>query len=368
MSINIKDTYLGFTNNLKPMQKVRAEKVLDNSIRCNDNIITNKEFILIKLQEGLIPGIEEDYSYYSSKLGCDTKPKTDYRLKDQDGSFYHITKTEYDYANYLLVNNFLDEQRFKEFIIAENNRLLQEAQDEFNQKQQKKECKETLKREKQEFDNWLTEQAENYNNNDKLDITKSVFLDVQGQYNELMSCKFLVLIENIENPMCKDMLKSWLHTNNPISKKVFYHITGIRLPSTDKGTMPLLDSLNTADLQGIVPYIKKQSNVTKVKKEVITDTFYKLVRKPEPHYEEVIGIPISKYGLNMFITQNANGVYYISEAKSGLLITDASKKNELMKKLKDTIEQYGVEKVNQMIQEQINRIGIGISPKYRDIV
>jgi len=368
MNINIKDTYLGFTNNLKPMQKLRAEKTLDNLIRHNGNVITNKEFILIKLQEGLIPSIEEDYSYYSRKLQGDTKPKTDYRLKDQDGSFYHITKTEYNYALYLLENNFLDKQKVKEFIIAENNRLLQSAQDEFNHKQQEKERKETLEREKQEFELWLIEQAENYNNNDKLDVTKSIFLDVQGQYNELMLCKLLVLIENIENQMCKDMLKSWLHNHNTISKKVFYHMTGIKLPSTDKGTMPFLDSLSTADYQGIISYTKKQSKVDKIKKEVITDTFYKLIRKPEPHYEEVIGIPISKYGLDMFITQDANGIYSISEAKSGLLIVNASTKNELMKRLKDVIEQYGVEKVNQMIQEQIDRGGIGISPKYRDII
>jgi len=366
--MNIKDTYLGFTDNLKPMQKVRTKKTLDNLIRCNGNVITNKEFIFIKLQEGLIPCIEEDYSYYSSKLRCETKPKTDYRLKDQDGSFYHITKTEYNYALYLLTNSFLDEQRVKEFIIAEQNQLLQVAQDEFDQKQQEKERKETLERQKQEFNNWLNEQTKNYNNNDKLDIAKSIFLDTQGQYNKLMLCKLLVLIENIENLMCRDMLKSWLHNHNTTSKKVFYHVTGIKLPSTDKGTMSLLDSLSTTDYQGIIPYIKKQSRIDKAKKEAITDTFYKLVRKPEPHYEEVIGVPISKYGLDMFIIQDANGAYYISEAKSGLLITNAPTKNELMKKLKDTIDRHGIEKINQMIQDQINNGGIGISPKYRDVV
>jgi len=363
--MNIKDTYLGFTDNLKPMQKVRAEKTLDNLIRYNGNIITNKEFILIKLQEGLIPCIEEDYSYYSRKLQGNTKSKTDYRLKDQNGSFYHITKTEYNYALYLLENNFLNEQKVKEFIVAENNRLLQVAQDEFNHKQREKERKETLEKEKQEFDNWLIEQVNNYNKNEKLDIAKSIFLDTQGQYNELMLCKFLVLIENIENQMCKDMLKSWLHTHNTISKKVFYHITGIKLPSTDKGTMPLLDSLSTADYQGIIPYTKKQS---KVKKEVTTDTFYKLIRKPEPHYEEVIGIPISKYGLDIFITQYSDGTYQLSEAKSGMLMTDADTKKKLMDKLKDIVNLHGVEKINRMIQEQIDNGGIGISLKYRDVV
>jgi len=362
MNTNIKDTYLGFTDNLKPMQKVRTEKTLDNLIKFNDNIITNKEFILIKLQEGLIPGIEEDYSYYSRKLQGETKSKTDYRLKDQDGSFYHITKTKYNYALYLLDNNFIDEQKVKEFIAVENNRLLQLAQNEFNHKQREKERKETLEKEKQEFNNWLTEQAENYNNNDKLDISKSIFLDNQGQYNELYLCKLLVLIENIENLMCRDMLKSWLHNHNTISKKVFYHMTGVKLPSTSKGTIPLLDSLNTVDFQGNVPYVKKQSNV---KKDIVIDTFYKLIRTPKHHYEEVIGEHISKYGLNMFINQS-NDIYQITEAKSGVLITSASTKIGLMNKLKDIIELHGIEKFNRLIQESIDKYGI--SPKYQDVV
>jgi len=79
-------------------------------------------------------------------------------------------------------------------------------------------------------------------------------------------------------------------------------------------------------------------------------------------------MPINKYGLDMFITQNANGVYSILEAKSGLLITNASTKNELMKKLKDIVDRYGIEKINQMIQDSIDKIGIGISPKYKYVV
>jgi len=363
MNINIKDTYLGFIDNLKPMQKVRVEKTLDNLIRCNGNVITNKEFILIKLQEGLTPGIEEDYSYYSRKLQGDTKPKTDYRLKDQDGSFYHITKTEYNYALYLLENNFLDEQIVKEFIIAENNRLLQVAQDELNHKQQEKERKENLEREKQEFDNWLTEQAENYNNNDKLDIAKSIFLDTQGQYNELMLCKLLVLIENIDNPMCKDMLKSWLHTHNTTSKKVFYHMTGIKLPLTDKGTMPLLDNLSTADFQGIVSYKKK---VVKTEKEL--ETFYKYsFNNIEGIYsfDECRGEHIEKYGLNFFISKT-NKSYNITEGTSGLSAGTGGTKQEAINMLKESIERIGIDRLKAQLESHINRHGI--SPKYRNVV
>jgi len=50
------------------------------------------------------------------------------------------------------------------------------------------------------------------------------------------------------------------------------------------------------------------------------------------------------------------------------MIINASTKNELMKKLKDIIDRHGIEKINQMIQDQIDNGGIGISPKYRNIV
>jgi len=360
--MNIKDTYLGFTDNLKPMQKAKTEKTLDNSIKYKGSIITNKEFILIKLQKGLTPGIEEDYSYYSRKLQDYTKPKTDYRLKDQDSSFYHITKTEYDYALYLIDNNFLDEQKVKEFIAVENNRLLQIAQDEFNQKQQEKEHKETLEIQKQEFDNWLNEQAENYSDNVKLDLAKIIFLDKQGSYNELYLCKLLVLIDNIDNPMCKHQLISWLHNDNTTSKKLFYHITGVKLPPINKGTVEILDELTLSDYQGMILYKKRKPNTNK---EIITDTFYRLVKKyPDYHFEVAIGESISKYGLDMFIIQN-NGKYQILESRSGALFATENTKTELMSKLKSLIDRYGIDHINKLIQDSIDKFDI--SPKYRDV-
>jgi len=372
--MNIKDTYLGFTDNIKPLQKVKTEKTLDNLIRHNGNVITNKEFILIKLQEGLTPGIEENYSYYSSKLGYNTKPKTDYRLKDQDGSFYHITKTEYNYALYLMENGFLDDEKVKEFIVTENNRLLQLAQDEFNQKQQEKERKETLDRERQEFELWLTEQVALYSNNEKIEIAQSIFESEQGSYNESYLCKLLICIDNINNNQCKEKLKSILHYYNTASKKVFHHITGIKLPATDKGTMEILNRLTLSDYQGIIPYKKKQSTINtdndnnNSTQTPITETFYKLVRKPQLHYEEVTGIPLTKYGINMFITQFTDGTYELSEAKSGLLMINADTKKKLMDKLKGIVDQYGIDKINKMIHDSIDSNGIGISPKYRDVV
>ena len=165
-----------------------------------------------------------------------------------------------------------------------------------------------------------------------------------------------------------------MYSHNKTSKKVFYHVTGIKLPSTDKGTMEILNGLTLSSYQGIIPYKKKQSKTNNnndnqtESKSPITETFYKSIRKPSPHYEECTGIPLSKYGLDMFITQHSDGTYQLSEAKSGMLMINADTKKKLMDKLKDIINLHGVEKINRMIQDNIDNNGIGISPKYRDVV
>jgi len=74
MNINIKDTFLGFTDSLTPLQKSKAQATLNTQIKHNKVIMPKKQFILLKLNEGYIPHIEEDISYYSRKLQDYTKP------------------------------------------------------------------------------------------------------------------------------------------------------------------------------------------------------------------------------------------------------------------------------------------------------
>ena len=369
-TINLQSTFLGFTDSLTPLQKSKVSSTLDTQIKHNNVIMPKKQFIYLKLNEGYIPIIEEDVSYYSRKLGDYTKPKSEYRLSNPEGSYYTITKTEYNFATYLIENDFLDVVKAKQYIDAEQIKLAQLAQIEFNRKQQEKLDKELLKQQKQEFDLWLSEQAENYSDNTKLDLAKTIFESEQCDYNELYLCKLLVTIDNIDITACKEKLKNSLYSHNKTSKKVFYHITGIKLPSTDKGTMEIIDGLTMLDFKGIIPYKKKQfkANNNEQPKLPITEVFYKSIRKPSPHYEECAGIPLNKYGLDMFITQYSDGTYQLSEAKSGMLMIDADTKKKLMDKLKDIINLHGIEKINRMIQDNINSNGIGISPKYRDVV
>ena len=374
-TINIQSTYLGFTDTFKPLQKSKVSSTLDTQIKHNNVIMPKKQFIYLKLNEGYTPTIEEDVSYYSRKLGDYIKPKSEYRISNQEGNYYSITKTEYNFAVYLVENDFLNVVKAKQYIDAEQTNLAQIAQIEFDKKQQEKLDKENLQQQKKEFNNWLTEQTENYSDNTKLDLAKSIFESEQGDYNELYLCKLLVLIDNINILACKEKLKNYLYSHNKTSKKVFYHMTGVKLPSTDKGTFEIIDSLTLPSYQGIIPYKKKQSKVNNNNndtqtqlKSPITETFYKSIRKPSPHYEECTGIPLNKYGLDMFITQYSDGTYQLSEAKSGMLMIDADTKKKLMDTLKDIVNLHGIEKINRMIQDNIDSNGIGISPKYRDVV
>jgi len=364
ITINIQHTYLGFTDNLTPLQKSKFQSTLDTQIKHNNVIMPKKQFILLKLQEGYVPHIEEDISYYSRKIGDYTKPKSEFRIENSEGSYYTITKTEYNFALHIINNDFLNKQKALDFIETEYNNQAKQAHDEFNRKQQEKLDKELLEQQSKEFDLWLAEQVENYSDNTKLDLAKSIFLDKQGDYNELYLCKLLVLIDNIDNPMCRDKLENWLHADNTTSKKLFYHITGVKLPSTNKGTVEIIDGLTLSDYQGIIPYKKKKQ---KVNKEVITDTFYRLVTKyHDYHFETVIGESITKYGLDMFIV-NVNNQYQLLESKGGnLLVSKVNTKTELMNKLKSLVEQYGIDHINKLIQNSIDKFGV--SPKYQDVV
>lgn len=118
--MNIKTTFFGFTNELKPMQKAKIESTLNNTIRYNGVIYTYKEFVYIKLTEGATPELVENHQTYK-KNGELTQPKNDYRLtwydeKYQCKTWNTLNKTMYDYAYYILENGYLDEEKYLEAI------------------------------------------------------------------------------------------------------------------------------------------------------------------------------------------------------------------------------------------------------------
>lgn len=99
------NTY-GYTDNMKPMSKGKILKVLNKKENYYDNgkyigTIARKDFIKNILESGGNIEHKTNVRYWNKKSEVTIK-ENEYRLLCADNSFYEITKTEYDYAMYLI--------------------------------------------------------------------------------------------------------------------------------------------------------------------------------------------------------------------------------------------------------------------------
>lgn len=360
--MKLNNTFLGFTDNLKPMQKSKVETCLNKLIRSEGIIYTNKDFTLTRLQEGYTLTIEENETHYSRKLDDYTKPRTLYHmeLREENGKFnssYTIEKTLYNFALYLQENNLINEENINNYMALEATKIEAEEKAIQDQELKEKQENELQEQKEQEFKNWLSAEAEKYNNVEKIALSKEIWLGELNEYHESYVNPLLVLIDNINNPLCREALKKRLWNGNKASKKVFSCVTGIILPSTDKGTMEILETIKSEDYTSMLGY-KKRKEAGEVPQEI----FYKLFTIPEVVFKECYGEPIKKYGLNMFLCKEKNG-YSISDLKSGIMITNGNTKEELFNSLKSTIERIGIKGLNNSLNNFVEKYGV--SPRYK---
>jgi hypothetical protein len=255
---------LGYGNELSEMRKAKLINTLDKQYRYDGVILHRYEFIINRIVEGLKLELEENYSYYSSKIDGYTKPKTLYKLKSEDDSYYEIIKIEYDFATWLINNDITTIEKVRELEALEDNKIKNikalEAEKAENEYQEK------LRKEKEEndFKIWIESEWKLYSNSENLETAKLIYIDMFGDYPE-RSCKMiLTLIDNIDNDKCKNKLIEWLGTHNSASRKVFYHITGIKLPNTNKGTEDILKYISSNDFKESIEYkikVKEESKV-----------------------------------------------------------------------------------------------------------
>lgn len=102
----------GYLDNVTPLQKGKILKVLNVKAFYNDNGIflghwTRKKFLYEMIKKGYTLEHEINITYWNKKLEEKTKAN-EYRLVSPiDNDYYEITKTEFDYTNYL-INNVID--------------------------------------------------------------------------------------------------------------------------------------------------------------------------------------------------------------------------------------------------------------------
>ena len=128
------DSFLGFTENMKAMQRGRVEKVLVKKFRYDGQIMERRDHILNLILNG-----SDVFSYEDSK--------TCYGIRVEKGSsrFYPITKNEYDFGMYLIENGFITNESVINKIDAEAEEKKYQKMEEADKQAQKKAAKEAAK-------------------------------------------------------------------------------------------------------------------------------------------------------------------------------------------------------------------------------
>lgn len=98
-----RDLY-GFTDGKTQIQKARITDILMKRYNYDGKIITRKQHIIDNIKQGATVDRKENViSYYGSKWNRkESKPKTEYRFYYNDNTYAIITKTEYDFALYMM--------------------------------------------------------------------------------------------------------------------------------------------------------------------------------------------------------------------------------------------------------------------------
>lgn len=101
----------GYLDNKTPLQKGKILKILNTKTSyskdgMNLGYMARKDFLYKMIREGYEVEHKKDLKYWGKDYELKVKAN-EYRLVAPDKSFYEITKTEYDYANYL-INNILN--------------------------------------------------------------------------------------------------------------------------------------------------------------------------------------------------------------------------------------------------------------------
>lgn len=358
--------YLGFTDEKKEPGKTRIEDTLDKSYYYNgkslefgDNkriILKRKEFIVRVIQLGYTPEIMKNVITYNKRTGEPNKPKTEYRMSSEDSS-WTITKTEHDFALYLIENNLTTKEQVNLYIKKEDEQLAQEEQARLEEEKRLQEEKERQKQEEKEFNEWLLSEAINYQDESKIKLMNEIFLHTIGNEASVNSLKLLVMIDNFDNPKCKEKIISWLHNDNIASIKTFEHITGLKLPRTNNKRLEYLNSITSKDFKGQIEFKPRKKSQGK-KLEV----FYKGMHTKEGlKYTKCLAEPIIKHGIEMFIRKEES-IYNLSSAECGMILTRGYTKKECLDNLDDVIEKRGIDNVKKIIAEVVEKHGL--SPRY----
>lgn len=102
----IKEKYFGWADTMTPMRFGKARAKLEGFVRSDGKLYQLRDFIVSLVRDGWEPVKRDSVtSWYGGKWNPkESKPRTEHKLS-KDGYSYKISKTEYDFAVYLMEHN-----------------------------------------------------------------------------------------------------------------------------------------------------------------------------------------------------------------------------------------------------------------------
>lgn len=341
--------FLGFTDGIKEPRKTKVENELSACYTYKGNYYSAVEFLCAKLLEGCYPDKEENYQYYK-RNGELSKPKTLYKYYSEDTehgkTYFELNKTQYDFVCYLLENGLNTEEKILAYDTADIERIeaVQRAEAEEKARQEETKAKEDAERERMKR---IIAEKSQYISEEEKAIVESVFLSIYGQTNN-WNYSLVALIHNFDDKYCKEEVISRLHNDNKASIKIFECITGLKLPKSYKERKTFLEGLTKEDFQEMVQYKPRKKAEHTEEKEVQKEEFYTFMG--DNSWRKVIAEPITKYGIEMFLHCD-NGTWKISHAEVGMSLASGKNKTECMQKLKELVDNKGMDFLNNRIEE-----------------
>lgn len=310
-------------------------------------VMSEAEFIAYALQTGRKPEARFERpcakcqeSYCIDEDSC-IKGKTVCSMTDGKYGTV-ITKTGYDFANYLINAGLTTYEAVQRQIIHENDEKEKADLEAARIKDETTKAAEIEAQAESDYKNWLSEATANYgtsvSENEKLLVQKEIFMHLLGSFKP-QAIRLLVLIDNIENPRCRRDIISYLHNGNTTSIKTFEHITGIKLAKTYKERSAQLEVITKADYCELKQYKPRKEAVA----AEYNDMFFILQRGDNgPEFVESRGRLWKYGGYDFYIQIHGKGLYKATEGKSGLKITDSCKTlDDLKKKVSGKVAEVG---------------------------
>lgn len=324
--------------------------------------MSEAEFIADSMKSGKMPGTRIIRTcVICQPFQCDEdvlckRGKLIYCLAD-DTSASQISDAGYEFANYLIKSGLItvDSAKIKPFAIntaKETSVALPTEQ------------LEELTSES-DFLEWLRKAVSLYGINnkqeiEKLAVLKDIFLDIAGRYDDNAK-SLLVVIDNIENPICRKDLIKRLTNDNKASIMAFQHVTGIKLAKAFKDRSIQLEKITKADYAvHPLPYKAKLT----ADQEAYNDTFYIAGENQDKSviFIESRGRKWRYNDFDFFIQRHDAGLYMATEGKTGLKVAANCKSiEELQDAIKKKAESDGFDKrIDGFVEKN------GLSPLYKD--